>query len=327
MNRRTFIVAGVATLATPLAAEAQGRDKVPRIGHIMFLPRERLTSLIEALEGGLRDLGYVDGRNIIMEHRSAEGRPERLPEVAAELARLKVDVIVAGVNQGIAAAKHATSTIPIVMVHGSDPVGAGFISSLSRPGGNITGGTWDPSPELYGKVLELARETIPGLDRAAVLWDPGISGVAPYPTAVKAAADRLGVRVLRLDLSAQGDLKSTWAEIRRERVGAVVVSAGATTFFHRERIVSLAASSRLPTVFPYREFVELGGLMSYGPNIRQAWRRAAVYVDRILKGAKPGDLPVEQPTKFELVINLKTAKALGLRIPPSLLLRADAVIE
>jgi len=327
MKRRAFVV-GISSvfIAAPLMVRAQPPRKVYRIGHLMLLPRARLTVLINALEEGLRGLGYIDGENIIIEHRSAEGQSERLAGVAADLVHLKVDVIVAGVNPGIAAAKHATSTIPIVMVYGADPVGAGFITNLARPGGNVTGGTWDPSAELLGKLLELSRETVPHVQRVAMLWDPAYVGTA-YLTSTATAAERLGVKVDRVDVSGPDDIERAFDSFRRDHAGALVVAPGPALFYQRERIVSLVAGRRLPTIYPFREYVDAGGLLSYGPDLRQAWRRAAVYVDRILKGAKPADLPVEQPTKFELVINLKTAKALGLTIPPSLLARADQVIE
>ena len=310
----------------PRALQAQPRRKLYRIGHLMLLPRGRLTALINALEEGLRGLGYIDGENVIIEHRSAEGQADRLSEVAADLVRLKVDVIVAGVNPGIAAAQKATSTIPIVMVYGADPVSAGFIKSLARPGGNITGGTWDPSPDLAAKLLELATEIVPRVKRVAMLWDPAYVGTT-YLKTMTTAAERLGVRVERVDVTGPEDIERAFDAFRRDHAAALVVSAGPALFYERQRIVTLAAAQRLPTIYAFREYVDAGGLLSYGPELLQAWRRAAAYVDKILKGAKPADLPVEQPTKFELVINLKTAKALGLTIPPSLLLRADQVIE
>jgi len=314
-------------LASPLLSEAQEAKKVYRVGHLMLLPREPLTPFIEALEQGLRDLGYVEGRNVIIEHRSAEGNLERLPDVAAELVRLKVDVIVTGINPAIAAAKQATTTIPIVMVYGADPVGMGFIASLRRPGGNVTGGSRDVSPEIYAKHLELLREVAPRVSRVAFLWHHAFPGAAPYVKAVEDAARRSGVRFQSVKVQGPNEFESAFASLAKEPATGLLVLTEAFMFSRRRDIAELAARNRLPAIYHSSEWVNAGGLMSYGPNLNEFWRRAAVYIDRILKGANPADLPVEQPDTFELVINLKAAKALGLAIPPSILLRADRVLE
>jgi putative tryptophan/tyrosine transport system substrate-binding protein len=330
MTRRTLgllVTFALCLLVAPLATEGQQAGKLYRIGHLMLLPRELLTPFIDALETGLRDLGYVEGRNVIIEHRSAEGRAERLPDVAAELVRLGVDVIVAGVNPGIAAAQHATTTIPIVMVYSADPVGRGFIASLQRPGGNITGGTIDVGAEMYSKNLELLREAVPGASRVAFLWNAAFPGIAPYVKTMEHATRQSGVRFQSVKVEAPSEFERAFAAMAEERAEALVVFGEPLTFSHRGPITELAARSRLPAIYPFREFVDAGGLMSYGPNLPAFWWRAASYVDKILKGAKPAELPVERPMKFELVINLKTAQALGLTIPPTLLFQADEVIR
>jgi putative ABC transport system substrate-binding protein len=330
MNRTLgalLVTLALGLLVAPLAAEGHQAGKLYRIGHLMLLPRELLTPFIDALETGLRDLGYVEGRNVLIEHRSAEGRAERLPDVAAELVRLGVDVIVAGVNPGIAAAQHATTTIPIVMVYGADPVGRGFIASLQRPGGNITGGTIDVGAEMYGKNLALLREAAPGASRVAFLWNPAFPGIAPYVKTMEHATRQSGVRFQSVKVEAPREFESAFAAMAEERAEALVVFGDPLTFAHRGPLTELAARYRLPAIYPYREFADAGGLMSYGPNLPAFWRRAASYVDKILNGAKPAELPVEQPMKFELVINLKTAQALGLTIPPTLLFQADELIR
>jgi putative ABC transport system substrate-binding protein len=322
-----LITLALGLLVVSLTAEGQQAGKLYRIGHLMLLPRELLTPFIDALETGLRDLGYVEGRNAVIEHRSAEGRAERLPDVAAELVRLGVDVIVAGVNPGIAAAQHATTTIPIVMVYGNDPVGRGFIASLQRPGGNITGGTIDVGAEMYSKNLELLREAVPGASRVAFLWNAAFPGSAPYVKAMEHATRQSGVRFQSVKVEAPSEFESAFAAMAEERAEALVVFGEPLTFSHRGPLTELAARYRLPAIYPFREFVDAGGLMSYGPNLPAFWRRAASYVDKILNGAKPAELPVEQPMQFELVINLKTAQALGLTIPPMLLFQATEVIR
>ncbi|SRR6266849_4533544 len=326
MDRRTFLrtLAG-GLLGAPLAAEAQPAGKIWKIG---FLGGSRSNvGFTEAFEQGLRELGYVDGQNIAIEYRFAEGKDERLPLLAAELVDLKVDVLVAPLTQGTLAAKHATKTIPIVMVNVAGPVESGFVGSLARPGGNVTGLS-RLTPELIGKNLELLKEAVPQADRVAALANP----TNPlYPVMVrnaKHAAGSLGVELIRVvEARAPNELDGAFASIARERANAVLVLPDGMFWGQRRRIADLALKNHLPSSFQNSEHTEAGGLMSYAPNSFAPYRRAAVYVDKILKGAKPAELPVEQPTKLELTINLKTAKALGLTIPQSLLQRADQVIE
>jgi len=307
-------------LAAPFAAEAQPAVKVPRIG---FLANVRSPGT-EAFQKGLRELGYVEGQNIIVEWRLAEGRFERLPEFAAELVRLKVDVIYAPADPYVEVARKATTTIPIVFAVVADPVGRGFVQSLARPGGNITGLT-NVSRELAGKRLELLKETVAGVSRIGVLTNPATSALTWPET--EAAARALGVQLLVQEAREVGDLEGAFAAMKRGGVAAVIKLPDAMFYAQRRRIADLALKHRLPVMSAFRDFVEAGGLMAYGADIGDLIRRSATYVDKILKGAKPADLPVEQPTKFELVINTKTAKAIGLTVPPSLLFRADHVIE
>jgi putative tryptophan/tyrosine transport system substrate-binding protein len=330
MERRKFMatMAG-GFLAAPLAAEAQQAAKVPRIG-LLTLNLAASPHLREALLQGLRDLGYVEGRNLVIEYRDAEGKLERFPALAAELAALKVDVIVtAGGTPAALAAKQATRTLPIVFAGVGDAVASGLVTSLARPGGNVTGLSV-LAPELVGKWLELLTQAVPGVSRVAVLWQPGF---LPEHTekdileAADVAARALGVRVQFVEARGPEDFDRAFSDMTRARAGALTVLGSTMLFGERRRLVALAAKNRLPAVYSAREFVDAGGLMAYGANVADVFRRAATYVDKILKGAKPGDLPVEQPTKFELVINLKTAKALGLTIPQSLLGRADQVIQ
>jgi len=316
------------TLAT-LAVGAQSAGKVWRIGILSNVP---LTDpegarLWGAFIQGLRDLGYVEGQNITIEHRSSEGKFERLPDLAAELVRLKVDVIVTPALHNALAAKQATRTIPIVMASSGDPVGSGLVASLARPGGNVTGLS-ALGFEIVGKQLELLKEIVPRVSRVAVLGNPTSQEVYPlWLGQVKVAARSLGVQLQILEARGPDDFEKAFAAMTRERAGALFVLGDGMFLLHRTRIAELAAKHRLPAMYPVRGFVDAGGLIVYGPSPRDNFRRAATYVDRILKGAKPADLPVEQPTKFELVINLKTATALGLTIPQSLLIRADQVIE
>jgi putative ABC transport system substrate-binding protein len=323
------VTLGLTLLAMPLAAEAQQAAKIARIGYLA-------TSLAasphmqEAFRQGLRDLGYVEGRNVVIEYRDAEGKFERLPALAAELVALKVDVIVAADGTPPAlAAKQATKTIPIVFAFAGDPVTSGLVTSLARPGGNVTGLT-GLGPELVGKRLELLMQAVPGVSRVAVLWQPGGHGERTDKDALKGAevaARALGVRLQVVEARGPADFDRAFSDMTGAHTGALTMLPSAMFFNERRRLVDLAAKNRLPTVFPWREFVDAGGLMAYGAKVADLFRRAATYVDKILKGAKPADLPVEQPTKFELVINLKTAKALGLTIPPSVLGRADEVIQ
>jgi putative ABC transport system substrate-binding protein len=329
MERRTFmamLTGGI--VVAPLAAEAQQAAKVPRIGYLS--PNLASSSRShEAFRQGLRDLGYVEGRNVVIEHRYAEGKLERYPALAAELVALKVDVIVAGNPTAALAAKHATRTLPIVFTAVGDPVTSGLVTSLARPGGNVTGSSFF-APELVGKYLEHLKQAVPGVSRVAFLWQPGAVGERTEKDMLKGAevaARALGVRLQVVEARGPEDFDRAFSDMTRARAGALTVLGSSMFFGERRRLVDLAAKNRLPAVYQWREFVDAGGLMSYGPNVADLYRRAATYVDKILKGAKPGDLPVEQPTKFELVINLKTAKALGLTIPPSLLQRADEVIQ
>ncbi len=315
-------------LTAPLAAEAQQAAMVARIGFLTLnlAPNPHLR---EAFRQGLRDLGYVEGRNVEIEYRDAEGKDERLPALAAELVALKVDVILAGGTPQALAAKQATRTLPIVFTAAPDPVTDGLVTSLARPGGNVTGLS-SIAPELVGKRLELLKQAVPGVSRVAVLWQPGGSGERTEKDMLKGAevAGRaLGVRLQFVEARGPADFDRAFSDMTRARAGALTVLASNMILGERRRLAELAAKNRLAAVYPLREFVDAGGLMAYGPDLADVFRRAATYVDKILKGAKPADLPVEQPTKFELVINLKTAKALGLTVPPTLLNRADEVIE
>jgi putative ABC transport system substrate-binding protein len=328
MDRRAFISGITASLvAAPLAAVAQTPGKVYRIGFIVTAAPNATGHLIKALDEGLRELGYVEGRNIVLERRFAEGRQERVPALAEELIGLNVVVIVTGSNPVVAAVKQATATIPIVMAASRDPVGAGFVRSLARPGGNITGLSNDPGPEIHAKNLEILKEAVPGISRVAYLWNPVPPGAETYRKAVESAAARLGVRLQPSQVREHNGLDRAFKDMVRERADAVLVAQDPVLFSARSYVALRAATYRLPAMYGNTEYVEVGGLMSYGPSLAHQFRRAATYVDKILKGANPADLPVEQPTKFDLVINLTTAKVLGLRIPPSLLQRADQVIE
>jgi ABC-type uncharacterized transport system substrate-binding protein len=329
-SRRTFLTAlAGGILAAPLVGQPQHSQPtgVPRIGYLFLQPFSASAHLRDAFRQGLRELGYVEGQNIAIDFRNAGGRPERLRDLASELVRLKVDVIVAAPEASIEAAEHATRTIPVVMAVSFDPVGRGFITSLARPGGNITGLS-TVSPELTGKRLELLKELIPKLSRVAVIWDAESSRESDQMKEMRVAAQTLRVRLESLSLSdASPDFEAVVQTVRGRGVEALIVVDSSRAFGQRVEIASVAAKNRLPSLAGFREFAQVGGLMAYGASLPDMHRRAATYVDKILKGAKPGDLPVEQPTKFELVINLKTAKALRLTIPQSILLRADQVIE
>ena len=327
MERRTFIgvIAG-GLLAAPLAARAQQAAKVPGIGFLGNSTAALEANLVGPFREGLRELGYVEGRNILIEYRWAEGKYERFPALIAELIALKVDVIVTAGTPASLAVKKATTSIPLVMVAVGDPIGVGLVASLARPGGNSTGLT-SIAPELEGKRLELLREVVPKLSHIAVLWNPDNPFHAGSLKETRAAAQVLGIKVQLLGIRVSEEFPAAFAAILKERAGALLVLADRLFLHNRARIVDFEAKHRLPGVYAYRELVEAGGLMSFGPSYAGMHRRAAYYVDRILKGAKPADLPVEQPTKFELMINLKTAKALGLTIPPSVLQRADQIIQ
>jgi putative ABC transport system substrate-binding protein len=328
MDRRTFI-SGVtgSLLAAPLAAEAQSGGKIWRIGVLSFtsFPGEE-NRRIEAFRRGLRDLGYVEGQNLAIEYRSSEGKDELLSALAAELARLRVSVIATYGTKATRAAKQATSSIPIVMLTVLDPIGAGLVANLARPGGNVTGLS-EVSAELSAKRLELLKEAAPGTSTIAVLVDRSHPTNALELKNTELAARRLGLVIAAFDVPTNRRFEEVFAGMTRSRANALVVLPGDVTTTHRDAILGLALKHRLPTLYGWRLGPEAGALMSYGVDIAENFRQAAAYVDKILKGANPADLPVEQPTKFELVINLKTAKALGLTIPPSLLQRADQVIE
>jgi len=330
MERRTFMAMLTGGLvAAPLAAEAQQAAKVARIGYLTGTNVSVSPHLHEAFRQGLRDLAYVEGRNLVIEYRDAEGKFERRPALAAELVALKVDVIVVGGTPDALAAKQATKTIPIVFAYAADPVASGLVTSLARPGGNVTGLSI-LTPELVGKCLELLKQAVPGVSRVAVLWHPGALGGRTEQDMLKGAdvaARALGVRLQVVEARGPDDIDRAFSDMTKVRAGALAVLPSTMFLSERRRLVDLAAKNRLPAVYPWREFVDAGGLMAYGSNNADLYRRAAIYVDKILKGAKPADLPVEQPTKFELVINLKAAKALGLTIPQSLLGRADEVLQ
>jgi ABC-type uncharacterized transport system substrate-binding protein len=324
ITRRAFIgsVAG-SLLAAPLAAEAQQPGRVYRIGALGATPSD--PALVHAFAHGLGDAGYVDGRNLAIEHRHAQGQPDQLPGLAVELVRANPDVIFARGAGALSAAKNATSTIPIVAVDlESDPVARGFVRNLARPGGNVTGVFLDV-PELSGKQLQLLRDIIPTVSRVAVLGDSVLN--APQFRATDLAAKTLAIQVQRLDVRAPADLDRALETAKRGGAGAVILLSSPLVFVHRTEIGSMAAARHLPAVSMFVEFAEAGGLMVYGPSLREAFRRCGAYVAKILQGARPADLPVERPEKFDLVVNLKTAKALGLTIPQSLLQRADQVIE
>ena len=327
-NRRKLIVAfGASALAVPFASFAQPQTaKIARLGILSPLTAAVAAHNQEALREGLRDLGWVEGRNLVIENRFAEGRADRLPELATELVRLKVDVIVTGAFPGALAAKNATATIPIVMVTTGDPVASGLIGSLAHPGGNVTGVT-ALGRELSVKRLSLLKEAVPGVARVAVLSNPANPETGPMVKSLEVAARSLGVQLRVLEVRDPTEFEKAFATITKERAGAIMVLTDSLFYTHSKRIVELAAKSRLPATYGLRQNVDDGGLMFYGATLADMYHRAATYVDKILKGAKPTDLPVEQPTKFELVINMKTAKTLGIKIPNVIMLRADKVIE
>ena len=327
IDRRTFL-AGLTVLAASRGAPAQPARKVYRIGILSLAttsdlvgPQPRSPSAA-ALLHGLRELGYIYGEHFVTEPRGVEGKPERFSSLAAELVRLQVDVIVA-TGAALPALKQATSMIPIVMAASNDPVAQGYVQSLGRPGGNITGLSFQ-SLETTGKLLELLKELVPVAAPVAVIWNK--AGIVNWRGAATAARER-GWKLLSLEIRDADEIEGAFRAATAARAGAVLVFAASILFPRAQRVAELANKTRLPTMYELRPYVEAGGLISYGPDINDIWRRAAVYVDKILKGTKPGDLPVEQPTKFELVINLKTAKALGIPVPQSLLLRADEVIQ
>ena len=319
------VILTLSLILAPLAADAQQAMRVPRVG--VLAPGVPPLAHFEAFRQGLRDLGHLEGQTIVLEPRWEEGKPERYAALANDLARLKVDIIVAGTTPAALAAQKATATIPIVMsaTGAGDPVELGLVASLARPGGNITGLILQ-THELAGKRLELLKETVPSVSHVALLWNPA----QVHQRQVKeheAAARSLGMRLQPLEARGPGDFEGAFKAASQGRAGALIMAQSALFSIHRARLAELALNSRLPTISGETGFAQAGGLMNYGPNIVDSWRRAATYVHKILKGAKPADLPVEAPTKFELMINLKTAKALGLTIPQTILLQADQVIE
>ena len=326
MRRREFItLLSGAAAAWPLVARAQQAGKIYRIGFLWDSPDAFLDAL-EAFRQGLRDLGYVEGRNIAMEYRWAEGKPERMRELAEELVRLKVDVIVAPSSIYTEAAKRATSTIPIIFVSHADPLGSRHVASLARPGGNITGLSLMMT-ETNVKGLELLKEAVPGISRVAVIFDPATPSHGPGLKAVKAAGPTLGLRIQSVPVRSATEFDSAFTAIVGERADAVLVLSTPLFIAGAKRLAELSLAHKLPSLFGPKHHVQEGGLMSYSPDRADLWRRGAIYVDKILRGIDPADLPVQQPTKFEIAINLKTAKSIGLAIPPSLLGRADEVIE
>ena len=320
------LAVGVGLLAGALASEAQETGKVVRVGRLVPTSRGAMPGSDAALRQGLRDLGWIEGQNIVFEYRSADGDPARLPRLAAELVRLKVHIIVAGSTPGVQAAKAATATIPIVMVTSGDPVANGLVTSLARPGGNVTGLT-ALGQELSAKQLEILREAVPGVARVAVLANPAHPETKPSVKSLETAAGALGIQLRVVEARGPAELEKAFATMTGERCGALMVLADITLNANRQQVVALAAKNRLPAIYALREYVEDGGLMFYGASLPGMYQQAAVFVDKILKGMKPADLPIQQPTKFELVINGRTAKALGITLAPALLLRADRVLE
>ena len=325
MDRRRFVSVFAGTLVIARSvANAQPAGKVYRIGFLLGASGESVASLFNALKDGLRELGYIDGRNVVFEQRYGDGYMERLPDLAAELVRLHVDVIVTGTNLHVQAVREATATIPIVMVFAADPVGSKFVGSLARPGGNTTGLSAEASPELWGKYLTLLKEVVPKLSRVGVLGQ--VSSHVGFAE-LEVASRQLNIGLEVADLRTREDFEGVFAGMVRKRIGAIVIIIGPLTYQLQQRIADAALKNHLPSITNAKQYAQAGLMMSYGPNLDDLYRRAAIYVDKILRGAKPADLPVEQPSKYELVINLKTAKALGVTIPQSLLVRADDRIE
>jgi putative ABC transport system substrate-binding protein len=329
MRRREFIkvfAGSAAAAAWPLAARAQQHSTVPRIGYLFSFTRAEGEHLWQACRQGLRDLGYVEGQNIILEPRLAEGHNERLPNLAADLVQIKVDVIVTAATPASRAAKAATSTIPIVFVAVGDPVKAGLVATLARPGGNVTGLSLLTS-DLSGKRLSLLMETVPKGSRVGILMNPDNPISAIFLEETKLAARQLGAELQPLDARSPKEIEQAFASAAGQRVDAIIVFDDPVLWSYRAQIVALTAARKIPAVYGYRDFVDGGGLMSYGPDRPDQYRRTAIYVDKILKGAKPSDLPIEQPTKFELIVNRKTAKSLGIELPASVIVGANEVIE
>jgi len=324
VQRRDFLIAAGALLAAPLAADAQHAGRIYQIGFVSpTSPGPRSVAFLQ----GLRELGYVEGHNVKIEMRFADGQPERLPRLVEEVIRLKVDVLVVGATIGASAAKRATTTIPIVFAGSSDPVAGGIVSNLARPGGNITGFSLAYGDGFAGKWLELLKEAAPNVSHVAALWNSSNTAAARFVKDLQVAAQVSKVRLDVHHAASPPELDEAFAVIGSSGARGLIVTPSPFAFTNRDRLIKFAAGRRLPAMYFVEDFADAGGLMSYGPSIADSYRRAAAHVDKILKGAKAGDLPVEQPTKFELRINLKTAKALGLTIPQSLLLRADEVIQ
>ncbi len=327
MNRKIIIcLLTTALLSTAPFVEAQQAKKVFRIGFLASSSGERLKGRMAAFQQGLQELGYVDGKNFAIEHRSAAGQFKKLPDLAAELVRLKVDIFVAEGAPAAHAAKNATSVIPIVIGNAADPVGTGLVASLARPGGNITGLS-DFNLAVITKRLELIKEVAPSASRIAILLNPGNPTNPLQLKEIQAAAPALAVKLSPLEANGPEEIERAFITIRKERAGALIVFGDPMFGTHRRRITALAVKNRLPAIYGGSDNIDVGGLMSYGTSFQELYRRAAVYVDKILRGAKPADLPIEQPTKFELVINLNAAKQIGLTIPPNVLARADRVIR
>jgi putative tryptophan/tyrosine transport system substrate-binding protein len=328
VRRREFILALGGTVAWPLAVRAQQpAGRVYRVGYLAFASREQQIHLSKAFEEGLRSLGYRIGENVVIEYRFANGQLERLPALAADLVRLGVDVIVSGNPSNTVAAMKATMTIPIVMTNSSDPVDAGLVASLARPGRNVTGFSSDTGDEINGKRLEFLKDTLPNLSRVGILWNPDFARNQSRLTSMREATQALGLTLVPVEARGADALEQAFATMARERAQVLVVLSDGVLFNYRGQIGVMALRDRLPAISAVREYAAAGFLLTYGPDLQDLFRRSAVFVDKIFKGAMPADLPVEQPTKFELVINLKTAKTLGLIVPPSLLARADEVIE
>jgi putative ABC transport system substrate-binding protein len=327
MNRRRFVAHGLAAIAIPCVGYAQPPKTIPRIGYLLAVPLvEKPSPERSAFIDGLRQLGYRDRQTIIIEYRSAAGNFDLLSDLVAELVELKVNVIAATGFQATLAAKNATKTVPIVMIAVGDPVGTGLVSSLARPGGNVTGLTLS-FPELGGKRVELLKEVVPRLGQVAVVWNPQNSATTAEWKEMHAAARTLGVSLKSFEVRQAQDLLNAFSAISKHRPSGLITILDTLVGPYRQLIATFALENRLPSILSLRDYAESGGLMSYGPSLPEIYRRAASYVDKILQGAKPADLPIEQPTKLELVINLKTAKALGLTIPHSVLIRADEIIQ
>ena len=326
--RRTFVLAVMGTVLAALScAGAQSRSRIPRIGWLGGPTREAAQPFLQPFLDGLKDLGWVERQNIVIEWRFAGGNAERLPALARDLVGLRVELIVVPSTPTVLAARNVTATTPLVAVSINDPVALGLVPSLARPGGNITGLTASLGPEIAGKQLELLKQAAPNVTRVSVLWNPGTFGSAQSLEETRAAGRRLGVQLQILEARSAGDFNGAFAAMDAMRAGALLILSDVVFYNHRDQLSQLAAKSRIPAMYPSREFVDDGGLMSYGAKFSSNFRRAATYVDKILKGARPADLPIERPTLFELVINSRAAKAIALTIPPSVLARADEVIS